>query len=91
MEFIFELFLELVIDGCYEASKSEKVPKAVRYLLAGIVLLLYIAVLALIFFAAIIVLKENLIAGILFLLLAVFLLVASVVKFRKTYVKNRKE
>ncbi len=92
MEDIFEIILECVLDGIFEASKSSKTPKYIRYPLIGIIFLLFIAVFGLIFFAGILALKEDSILGIILILLGLFLLSISIIKLRKTYLaKMNKE
>ncbi len=85
MEYIFEFLLELVLEGCVEASKSSKVPKYIRYPLAGIIALFIIAVIGLLFWGGIIALKENIFAGILLILIGAFLLIMIAAKLRKAY------
>lgn len=85
MEYIFEFILELVFEGSIEVSKSNKVPKYIRYPLMVIILLFFIAVIGLIFWVGILSLKENILLGILLILIALFMFIMSVIKFRKTY------
>lgn len=85
MECLFEFILELVFEGSIEVSKSNKIPKYVRYPLIVIISLFFIAVIGLIFLAGILSLKENILVGIFFILLGLFMLIMSVIKFRKTY------
>ncbi len=84
-EFIAELVLELVFDGGFEASKSSRIPKYIRYPLVGIICLFFIFVIGLVFFVGIITLKENIFAGIILILIGLLLLIMSAVKFRKEY------
>ncbi len=84
-EFIAELVLELVFDGGFEASKSSRIPKYIRYPLVGIICLFFIFVIGLVFFVGIITLKENVFAGIILILIGLLLLIMSAVKFRKEY------
>ena len=41
MDYIIEFLLELVFEGTFEISKSEKVPKYIRYPLIVLVLLFF--------------------------------------------------
>lgn len=91
MEFIFEIIFECILDGSIEACKSSKTPKFIRCLLIGIISLLFIAVIGLIVFAGILVLKENSLAGILLILLGLFLLCISIIKFRESYLNKMNE
>lgn len=89
MECIFEFILELVLEGGIEVSKSKSVPKFIRYPLIVIITLFFIAVIGLIFFAGILSLKENILVGIIFILIGVFMLIMSVIKFRKIYLVKK--
>lgn len=92
MEFIFEFILELVLEGSIEASKSSKIPKYIRYPLIVIISLFFVAIIGLVIFAGILSLKENILLGILFILIGLFMLIMSVIKFRKTYlIKTNKK
>ncbi len=89
MECLFEFILELVLEGGIEVSKSNRIPKFIRYPLIVIIALFFIAVIGLIFFAGILSLKENIFVGIIFILIGTFLLIMSIIKFRKTYLVNK--
>ncbi len=92
MEYLIEFLFELVIEGSIEASKSPKLPKWVRYPLIVIIAFFFLAVIGLVFLAGFLSLKENIFMGIFFLLLGLFLLIASIIKFRKLYlIKVNKE
>ena len=64
----------------------------IRYLLIVIISLFFIVVIGLIFFVGILSLKENILLGILLILIGLFMFIMSVIKFRKTYltVTNKK-
>ncbi len=85
MEYIFEFILELVFEGIIEVSKRNKIPKYIRYPLIGIILLFFIAVIGLVIFTGIILLNENIVLGILLIVMGVLFLIKSAIKFRKTY------
>lgn len=92
MEYLFEFILELVFEGSVEASKNPKVPKWIRYSLITIIILFFIGVIGIIFFTGILMLKENVLIGILFNLLGLLMLIIGIVKFRKVYLlKSNKE
>lgn len=91
MEFIFELIFELIFEGGIEASKSNKIPKWIRYPLILLITLFFIFVIGIMFFVGIIALKDNLILGIIVLLLAIIMLMFSILKFRDTYIKKNQE
>ncbi len=85
MEYIFEFILELVFEGSIELSKSNKLPKYIKYQLIIVIVLFFIAVIGLIFLLGILSLKENILLGILLILIGLFMFIMSVIKFRKTY------
>lgn len=85
MEYVFEFILELLLESGIEASKSSKIPKYIRYPLIVIISLFFIVVIGLIFFVGILSLKENILLGILLILIGLFMFIMSFIKFRKTY------
>ena len=91
MEYIFEFILELVLESSIEVSKSSKIPKYIRYPLIGIISLFIIAVIGLIFFTGILSLKENILLGILLMLVGLLLFITGVIKFRKIYLTKTKK
>lgn len=85
MEYIIEFILELIFELGVETSKSSKVPKPIRYLLITIISLIFIGVIGLIIFIGIVILKTNIIGGIIIILLGLVMLISSIIKFKKTY------
>lgn len=88
MDFLFELLFELIAEGTVELSKSKKVPKYIRYILIGIIALFFIAVIGLVFFVGLMILKQNLFWGIIIIAFALFMLVMSIIKLKKTCLKR---
>lgn len=89
MEFIYELILELVLECGIEASKSSKIPKYIRYPLIIIIVLFFLSVIALLLLLGIILFKENLYAGIFIIFIGIYMLVMSIIKFRKIYIVKK--
>lgn len=89
MEFIIELILDLLLEGSIEASKSEKVPKPVRYILIALISLFFLAVIGLIIFLGIDTLKNSKLAGIIVISMGVLLLILAIMKFKKIYLKKK--
>lgn len=87
MEYIFEIILDFVLDIGIEASKSKRVPNWARYLLIAIISLFFIAVIGLIIFLGVVLLKDSVIAGSFLILFGVCLFIICIVKFVKTYLK----
>lgn len=90
MDFIIELVLELLFDGMMEASKSNKVPKFIRYPLIIIIVLFFLLIIGFIFIASILAIKESIVAGLLLITIDLFLLVGSIAKVRKEYFIKKK-
>lgn len=90
MEYIFEFILELVFEGSIELSKSNKLPKYIKYSLIIIIALFFIAVIGLIFLLGILSLKESILLGVLLILIGLFMFIMSVIKFRKIYLTKTK-
>lgn len=90
MDFIVELILELLFDGMMEASKSNKIPKFIRYPLVIIIVLFFILVIGFMFIASILAFKESLVAGLLLIIIDLFLLLKGITKFKKEYLIKRK-
>ncbi len=85
MEYIFEFILELVLEGSIEVSTNSRIPKYIRYPLIVILFLFFIAVIGFVLFTGILSLKENILLGMFLILVGLFLLIMSIVKFRKAY------
>ncbi len=92
MEYIFEFILELVLEGSIEVSKKKNIPKYIRYPLIFVIVLFFIAVIGLILLVGVLSMKENMLLGIFFILVGLFLLIMSILKFKKIYLeKTNKE
>lgn len=87
MDFIIELIFELIAEGTVELSKSTKVPKLIRYPLIVIIVLFVTGIFGIILFAGLMLLKENVILGIVLIAIALLMLVMGIVKFRKGHLK----
>lgn len=85
MEYFIEFLLELVFDIGFDISKNKKTPKWIRYLSIMLFVLFFLSVIGLILFVGIASLKENSLAGILLILVGLFMLVMGIVKFKKAY------
>lgn len=53
LEAVFEIILDIVLEGALEAAGYKKVPMPVRIILAGMILLMMLAVVALVFWAGV--------------------------------------
>lgn len=89
MDILFELFLELIVDGVIETSGNKKLSRWIRYPLIALVVLFFGAVIALIFYLALGLSSDEPVASVIFSLMGLFLLVGTVLKFRKQYFAKR--
>ena len=88
MEYLIEFILELVLEGGLEATKSDKVPKPMKYIILSIIAVLFIAVIGIIYLTAFLILKQSILGFILFFLLATFMLISALIKLKKEYLKK---
>ena len=89
MEFLIEFLVELILEGSMEISEDEKMPKWLRYICLTIVTLVFGAVIVGLFVLGIYVGKENIYAGIFFILIAFILLILGIFKFERKYIEKR--
>ena len=89
MDFLIEFILEFVFEIGVEASENKKVPKFIRYFLIAILTIFFIAVIGLVYFISFVSIKENIILAIVFFILATFMLVASISKFKNAYIEKK--
>ncbi len=89
MDIIFEIIFDLVAEGTFEASKSKKVPKPIRYILITLIIVFLLAAIGLIIFTGLLFSKENLIVGLLFIALGIILAISSIIKFKKVYLNKK--
>lgn len=90
MEFIWEILLELALEGTLEISKNKKVPKIIRYPFIFLILLLFLGTTTLIFYTGILAYQKiNKICGILLIIIAITFLITSVIKIKKMYLMKK--
>lgn len=90
MEYLLEWIVELFFEGGIELSKSQKVPKGIRYLLIATITFFFLVVIGLILFIGIAILAKKQWQGLIFIILGIFLLVGSVIKWKKIYGKKKR-
>lgn len=90
MDILFEFLIELLLEGCFEASKCRKIPKWLRYIFIAIIVFFFLGIIGLIFFLGIILLNKHLPVGIIIILLAIFMLIAGIIKFKQTYIETKR-
>ena len=85
MEFLFEILLELILEGTMTARQNKKVPKAVRVFLIVLISALYLSVIGLILFIGVTCWKTNKIGGLIIITIGSVIFIMAAVKFRKMY------
>ena len=85
MEFLFEILLELILEGTMTASQNKKVHKAVRVFLIVLNSALYLSVIGLILFIGVSCWKTNKIGGLIIITIGSVIFIMAAVKFRKMY------
>lgn len=88
MEVIFEILLDLMIEGSFEASSNRKVPKPVRYLCIVFHVLFFSFVIFGLFFMGIFLWNRNIYVSLFIIAASIMMLVSAVYRFWKTY-KNK--
>ena len=83
MDFIFELIFELLFEGGMEVSKNRKISKWIRYPILGLIALFFIAIIGLILFMGISILKDNILGGVFIFGFGIFMFVLCILKFKK--------
>ncbi len=78
MEVFFEVILTIVGDLLTDACKNRSIPRPLRFLFKVILLLLYLAVIGLLLFGGIELLKNSLLFGCISLALTVLLFIFSI-------------
>ena len=85
-----ELLFELLFEGSLALSINRRVPKWIRYPLILLIILFFLFVIGCLFLIGIFIYTENKLVGILFVVLAVFILICSIYKFFQVYIKGRR-
>lgn len=89
MEDLFELVLDLIIEGTEELSSNRRVTKWIRYPLIFIISAMALGIIILIIWLGISIIKKNLIVGIMCICLGVFMLLGCIRKFIRRYLQRR--
>lgn len=89
MDLIIEILLELILEGTVEISSNKKVPKWIRYPLIFLIILVFTIIIVGIFVLGMLLSKDNLIIGILFILLSLFFAIMGTKKFKEKYIEHK--
>lgn len=91
MEILFEILVELILEGTFEISKNRKVPKFIRYPLIFLIVLLFLGVAVLIFYTGVLVYQKiNKFCGIFLIVLGIAFVIGAILNFKKEYLRKKK-
>ena len=90
MEFLFEILLELILEGGVAASQNKKVPKVVRGFLIVLISAFFLSVIGLILLIGVTCWRTNKIGGSVIITIGLALFIMAAVKFRKLYLDKTK-
>ena len=88
MEILIEFLVDLILSGSIELSKSNKLPKKLRILLIILISLFFISMIGLIILTGILIIKNNIYAGLILITIGLFLLILSIIKFIRIYIRK---
>lgn len=88
MEFIFELIIELLLEGATEVSSNKKISKWIRYPILFLLVFFYLVIILLIIFVGLLLFEKNILASIFFIALGIFFLIFSIKKFKSVYLER---
>lgn len=89
MDLLFELLLDLIIDGSIEMSKSKKVPNIIRYPLIAIIILLFLIVIFSLMILGIKIINKEFLSGLFIIVVGIVLLILSIINFKKIYLEKK--
>lgn len=88
MECLFEIIIEILLEGSITISSNKKISKWLRYPLIMLIILFFLLVIGGLAFIGIVSFKTNIYFSILLILCSLLLLIASIIKFRRIYLKK---
>lgn len=89
MDFIFEVIIEIILEGGLEISSNKKVSKFIRYPIIFILGLFFILVIGGLFYLGIVIFKKNIFGGIFIIAVSLILLWGCILKFKKIYLRKK--
>lgn len=85
MNLIFELIMDLIIEGSIEVSSNKRINKWIRYPILTFLILFFTTIIFGIIFLGVVMLKENIFAGLFVIIIGLLMLIGSIIKFKKLY------
>ncbi len=88
MDILFEIIFEIIFEGSLEISSNRRISKWIRYPLIVLLAVFFLAVIGLFFWLGIKMFDENIFIALFFIAIGLLLLIMSIVKFRKKYLRK---
>lgn len=85
MDIIFELILDLFIEGSLEVCSNKKISKWIRYPLLLLLTLLMISLILGLLILGIYLFKTSTIISIIFIICSILLIIGAIIKFKNLY------
>ena len=85
MDIIFELILDLLLEGSLEICSNEKISKWIRYPLLIILTILLLSTIILTFILGILLYKTSIIFSVIFIICGIIFLICGIIKFKSLY------
>lgn len=85
MEILIELVFDLLFEGGLEITQNKHLSKWIRYPILFGIILFFIATIGLIVFLGILFWNKNKLVSVFLLIVAIFLFIGSILKFREIY------
>lgn len=91
MDFIFEFLIGLLIEGGIKISSNKKINKLIRYPVLILMVMFFSVIIVGIIILGILLLKKNILFAILLLCIGLFMLIGSIVKLRRIYLREKRK
>ena len=87
MDFIFDFILDVILEDGVNSNKKKS--KKIKYIILGIIGIVYLAIIGLLMILGINTLKEDLFEGILIIVFGLCFLIVCIIRFKIVYQKRR--
>lgn len=90
MDLVFEVIIELLLEGSLEICSDKKISKWIRYPLLAVLIIIFTIVIFGLLILGIYSIKENIIISLILIISSLLLLIGSIIKFKK-YIEKKEE
>lgn len=89
MDLLFEIVVELLLEGSLEISSNKKISKWIRYPILIILMLFFAIVIIGLFGLGIYIFKDSVPLSLIFIGCGILILIGSIIKFRNIYKEKK--